>query len=691
MKNTLILIFISLLLSNQIFGQSMKPKWMESSLNKLKSELTSKYGESQKERISIGLKQISDFWRNEDGNEKQFFDFVLTNFSGDQKSLDATFSRFEFLLEKLDGHMLEISRNFRLQTDLDLGQIYPFDEVFAGYNPSAHINDDFFSNKLAFVVLLNFPLRTLDEKVKNGHLWSRKEWAEVRLAERFAKRIPADVLQKVSEAAALSDQYIAEYNIFMNNLITEKGERLFPKGMRLLSHWNLRDEIKANFNNKANGFDKQMIIMKVMERIVDQTIPQVVINNPNYDWNPFLNTVEPAKEIDQNFSFLKDSKNSNAPEPDTRYDVWLKTFLASKLIDPYSPNAPTLIDRRFNEDREIPEERVKKIFEDVLLSPVAKEIAKMIEIRLSRKLQPFDIWYNGFKPQGSDSQDELDKIVKNKYPNPEAFKKDMPNILRKLGFTPERADIIAANIRVDPARGSGHAMGASMKGAFAYLRTRIAKDGMDYKGFNIAIHEMGHNVEQTISLNDIDHYLLAGVPNTAFTEAYAFVFQAKDLELLGQTPPNETEEALNVLHNYWQTMEIAAVSLVDMEVWHWMYDNPNATPKQLKEAVLNIAKNVWNKYYAPLFGIKDVTILAIYSHMIHSFLYLPDYTIGHLIAFQVEELMKKSGSIGPEFERTARLGRIAPDLWMQQATGTNVSADALLKATEHAIQLIKNK
>ena len=35
---------------------------------------------------------------------------------------------------------------------------------FAGYDPSAHVNDDFFANKLAFVVLLNFPLTTLDQR-----------------------------------------------------------------------------------------------------------------------------------------------------------------------------------------------------------------------------------------------------------------------------------------------------------------------------------------------------------------------------------------------------------------------------------------------------------------------------------------------------------------------------------------------
>ena len=55
--------------------------------------------------------------------------------------------------------------------------------------------------------------------------------------------------------------------------------------------------------------------------------------------------------------------------------------------------------------------------------------------------------------------------------------------------------------------------------------------------------------------------------------------------------------------------------------------------------------------------------------MIDAFLYLPDYPIGHLIAFQIEEQMKKAGSIGAEFERMARIGAVTPDLWMENATG----------------------
>ena len=124
---------------------------------------------------------------------------------------------------------------------------------------------------------------------------------------------------------------------------------------------------------------------------------------------------------------------------------------------------------------------------------------------------------------------------------------------------------------------------------------------MDYKGYNIAVHEMGHNVEQTFSLKDVDHWLLNGVPNTAFTEALAFVFQAKDLELLGSEHDSPTQDdALRTLNDFWATYEIAGVALVDMAVWHWMYDHPNATPAELKDAVIKISKDIWNKYYAPV-------------------------------------------------------------------------------------------
>jgi hypothetical protein len=583
--------------------------------------------------------------------------------------------------------MLEIARDFRKQSDLDLGPIYPFDETLAGYDPSAHVADDLFGNKLAFTVLLNFPLTTLQQRLAEGEKWSRRQWAETRLAERFSKRIPADVNLSIGKAAAVAEQYISEYNVWMHHLVDAKGVRLFPPKMRLLSHWNLRDEIKADYGDGKTGLAKQRAIAKVCERIVTQTIPDSVVNNPQVDWNPFTNEVRPTTEKDSDSP--APSGRGSGPEPDTRYARLLGTYRAARLADPYSPTAPTMIARRFDENRQIPEARVRKMLEDVISSPLAPKVAALIEKRLGRKLEPFDVWYAGFKLRGAYTEAQLDEIVRKKYPTAEAYKKDIPNLLVQLGFSKEKAEFLAGNIVVDPARGSGHAMGAARRGDQSHLRTRVEQEGMNYKGFNIAVHEMGHNVEQTFSLNEIDHTLLSGVPNTAFTEALAFVFQARDLELLGLSKSDPQSGALETLNDFWGTFEIAGVALVDMGVWHWMYDHPNANPAELKEATLQIARDVWNRYYAAIFKTRDVTLLAIYSHMISSFLYLPDYPIGHMIAFQIKQQMEKTGAVGPEFERMTKVGNVAPDIWMKNACGSPVGPDALLAETEKALAAIR--
>ncbi|MDD3741325.1 MAG: hypothetical protein PHH30_08785, partial [Bacteroidales bacterium] len=258
------------------------------------------------------------------------------------------------------------------------------------------------------------------------------------------------------------------------------------------------------------------------------------------------------------------------------------------------------------------------------------------------------------------------------------------------GWSREKAIYIANKISVDPARGAGHAWGAQMKGDVAHLRTRIGNKGMDYKGYNIATHELGHNVEQTITLYDIDYYMLAGVPNTAFTEAVAFMFQANDLKLLGRANPSNKDEAdaYAALENCWSAYEIMGVSLVDMYVWQWMYENPDANAKELQEAVEKIAKDVWNKYYFPVLGTKDCPLLAIYSHMITSPLYLANYPVGHLIEFQVEQYVSDK-KFSDEITRMLLQGRIIPQQWMMGAVGSKISGQPTLDAVSHALKIIK--
>jgi hypothetical protein len=212
---------------------------------------------------------------------------------------------------------------------------------------------------------------------------------------------------------------------------------------------------------------------------------------------------------------------------------------------------------------------------------------------------------------------------------------------------------------------------------------------MNYKGLQHRRPQARPNIEQTISLDEIDHPALAGVPNTAFTEALAFVFQARDLEVLGLGEPDPSARRLLALDALWATAEIAGVALVDLGAWRWMYQHPEATPAELRAATVGIARSVWNRTWGPVLGVRDSTLLGVYSHMIASVLYLPDYPLGHFIAFQIEGQVERAGALGAEFERMARLGNIAPDLWMQQATGAPVGPEALLAAAEKALQQLE--
>ena len=589
-----------------------------------------KYGEAQRPRIHRGLQQVAQFWRAEDGDDAAFQSFVADNFAGDATTLDALFNRMEFAFESLDGHLAEISRDWKWQSDLDLGTVYPFDETMAGYDPSAHVTDDLYQNKLAFVLVLNFPLTTLDERLTRGATWSRRQWAEAKLALRFSKRVPSDVNATISKASADASQYVATYNIWMHHLVDANGRRLFPPKMRLLEHWNLRDEIKAEYSLPQTGaLPKQRMIQRVMERIVDQSIPPQVVDNPTLDWNPQTNEVKPATESDsENRGPRTEDRGPDSPLRDDPGDVSRRAETRSLFADGADAHRPAL--RRRPPDPRGAGEADARRRDDVAARPTRRcphpEAARSSARAVRHLVQRLPSARRRIPRRSSM------RLCGSRYPTADAYKRDMPNLLRGPRILSRSArDYLAGNIEVDPARGSGHALSRHhAAGDNPHLRTRIGPGGMDYKGYNIAVHEMGHNVEQVFSLKNIDHYSLSSVPNTAFTEALAFVFQHKDLELLGLAHADAGERrACRRSTTSGERTRSPASALVDMGVWHWMYDHPDATPARLQSAVVQISKDVWNRYYAPVFRIRDITLLGVYAHMVNNFTLparLPDRT-----------------------------------------------------------------
>ena len=574
--------------------------------------------------IETGVRQVAHLWQPQDGADSEFQEFCVKNYITDPEQKQQVFQKVSHYFEALWGHFNEITLQLQLNLHQDNGPLHDIDPMFGAYSPGSHLINDFYNNKIGFIIALNFPEVPLQEKEKLGN--DRMAWAYARLGDVFTQRVPAELIQAGVKAESDADVYISSYNIYMGHVLNAKGQKLFPEDKILLTHWNLRDEIKANYNKGKEGLDKQRTVYEVMKRIISQEIPVQVINSGAYDWNPYSNTLTQNEQT-----------ATGTPEATERYQRMLNNFHAMKAIDPYADK--NFIARKFSGEMEVSVEDVKALFTQFLTSPELKEVGKIISKRLGRKLEAYDIWYDGFKPRSNLDETKLDSQIQKLYPNAEAFKAGLPSLLTHLGFTPERANEICDKIAVDAARGSGHAWGAAMKGQQSHLRT----------------------------------------------EALAFVFQKRDLQLLGIENNDPEKDKMDILDKFWSLYEIMGVSMLDISIWEWLYANPNATAEQLKEATINLSKEIWNKYYAPVFGKKDETVLAIYSHMISYPLYLSAYAFGQIIEFQLEDYLNGK-NFAQEVDRIYRLGRLTPNEWMIQATGNDLSVEPMLHALQKVIK-----
>ena len=676
----------------------------ETTIQQAVSSVMAAQPDADSNMVERGAKQVAALWRESDGTAEDYKALVANSYASTAEAKKQLYDRMAFILEQCGQSADRLNNTLQEPTTL-LGKGEPtqVDWIISGYSPMAHFAEDMFANKIAHICVLNFPHYTLEEKNTLGKEWTRQEWAYARLGDVFSSRVPGSVVANYSQALSEAENYIAGYNIMMHCLRNEQGEQLWSEPMALLSHWNLRDELKSNYaeakeptpNPSLKGRElsreRQEMIYQVMLRIIRQEIPAVVVNNDKLLWCPTTNFV--GGNPDSGIKLKVDISR----EPDTRYQQIINIFRAGQQIDAYRADAPTHVLRTFNEDLEIPMEEIEALFTQLIMSDEIKQVAALIRERLGRELRPYDIWYDGFKSRSSISEDVLTAETQKRYPNAKAFEKDMPRMLMDLGFASDKANAIASHIVVEAARGSGHARPCVGREQPARLRTRVGNKGMDYKGYNIAVHEFGHNVEEVISLYDIDYYTLAGIPNTGFTEASAFLFQERDLEILNyelgiKNDANEDNSKLLIQNStfdmIWGMYEIMGVSLVDMRMWQWLYANPEATAADLREAVLAIAADVWNTYYYPILGEKDSPLLGIYSHMVGYALYLPAYPIGNLVQYQLEEHLAKCATPeewAKEYTRIYQQGSLTPDTWMRGAVGKPMSVEPILKAVREQL------
>ena len=637
--------------------------------------LVARHGEAQRAVIQAGVDRVAARWSAADGDAAAFEAFCTKHFVAAPAERTRLLARIEGALEQITGHLYEMRRTLRRHNDLRGDEFEGVDDILAQFDPSPDLSEQLYRQKLAHLALLNFSRPTLDERLRDGPSWSPEQWAATRVAHQFGPRIPAELSDRARKNAFESGKFVSDFHVPVGGVIDANGKRWFEANRRLIAHWLVREEIKAGYGD-ADGIHKQRALTWVMARHIDGTIPTRVMNGEETrDWNPETNTVaggDPGELLGL-----------------VRYEHWIRNFHMAQAFDPLYPDEPSAIARKFALEREMPETEVEKLMVDLLESPVRKDIAAFMTKKLGRKLEPFDIYFDDIveaKPAA-----ELNAAVKARFADLKDFERKLPIVLRELGFSAEDADFLGTHIRVEFSKGAGHAMRPELTGYAAWLRTSSLEKEIGWDGFDTAMHELGHNLEQLCSTYFVARPALRGVPNTACTEAFAFLYQSLAKRVIGVESAAEADRqfAVDAVATMLAACQIAGPSLLELRAWRWLYANPKATAAELRTAVLQIADDLWKTYFERDFGPDPYRILAAYQHMIAYPLYLPDYTLGHMMSHQIRSYLRGK-DLAAETKRITSLGCLTPDLWMRKAVGSPVSPSPLARDAAEGLKVLRS-
>lgn len=117
------------------------------------------------ERMERGVKQAAALWTDEDGSAEEFRAFVNTHYAKTEEERTALFESLSRIMERLNESADMLTVELLKPTQLtNAGEPTDIDWIMSGYDTKAHLMDDLFANKMAFITVLNFPFYSLEEK-----------------------------------------------------------------------------------------------------------------------------------------------------------------------------------------------------------------------------------------------------------------------------------------------------------------------------------------------------------------------------------------------------------------------------------------------------------------------------------------------------------------------------------------------
>ena len=632
-------------------------------LHKIVEKLVKQHGARCKSDARRGVQACARVWDFKASQLSSFEEFCLEQYVPPGKQRTLLLERLDEFHHHVTGNMGATTKVVRAGLDIADRPFSAAEKVFGAFSVSSHLSEDYRRFHIASLAQLNFGT---DERSTPR---KREGWAARRLGHVGREVVPAELLARMSTVQSEADRFISAYNLHLGKIDFGDSRIRFPANTVLVSHWGLRDYMMSLHGSK-NALIKQRAILDLMERVVDGKVPAEVLDNPKAQWNiasarlRVNGTTKPAK--------------GHGPLRWAKFrDIWQ----LHRKIDQYRLHG-NLIDQKFKLERELPEEKVVGILTKILSSPVAERVGRFMRDKLGRDLEPFDIYFKDFLTDGK-GKTPLKFDIRKRYPDSKALHASIGDILVRLGWKKKRAEWIASRIRVDNGRSAGHAWPPHVDHDLQLLRVRVDKKGCDELNFETFMHELGHCVEGVLTSYEMDYKVLWGVPNTAFTEGFAFTFQDKTDPILGRRLKSASD-VVTVLR-FWEPFEIAGPALTEIRFFHWLYKNPNATAAQMLRAVRRIGDEVWEQFYARIFGPESRGLMSVYSHMLWGDFYLAEYPMGHVIAYQIRKYLADK-SLSDEMERICALGNIYPEEWMKSAVGQQISVDPLLRDAAAALK-----
>jgi hypothetical protein len=631
--------------------------------------IVGRHGSAERERAIRGVDQVAERWTADDGDAAAFERLCVDAFVPAAK-LPLLLGRLEAGLEWIGGHLHELRRHLRRWSDLRTEELAPVDDLLATFDPAPDLSEQWYRQRIAFVALLNLERPDLERMLREGGSWDADRWASVRIAKAFGPRVPKELADQARHVGHAANQWVAKFHVPVGSMVDAAGKRWFEPDRALLAHWLVREEIKAGYGD-PEGLAKQRALAWVMARHVDGSIPKAVMAREAIgDWDPQTNRIGSA--------------GCGDPIGLARYEHWLAQRDLAFAHDPYYPDFPTAIRRKCELAREIPEAEVVRLLTDLLRAPARRQLAAFLSRRFGRPLEPFDVYADEFTV--SRPADEMNRRVRERFADAAELERKLPEVLRGLGFPAADAEFLGSRIRVEIARGSGHAVRPGLPEFAAWLRTGSLDRELGWDGFDTAMHELGHTLEQIVSTHFVPRPALRNVPNTACTEAFAFLYQSLAKRVLGLDDAGDEQRSFDIdaLQTFASACQIAGPALLELRVWNWIYAHPAADAAALRDEVLRVADAIWNEFYAVDFGPDPYRLMAAYQHMIAHPLYLPDYPLGHIMSQQIRAHVRGK-DLATETKRICSIGRVTPDLWMRRAVGGPISVDALVADAADAI------